>query len=50
MIAGRDLKYIYSAADRKEWLFDLRVDPKEIKNWAGNPRYDERLRDIQAKN
>ena len=47
MIAGRDLKYIYSAADRKEWLFDLRVDPQETKNWAGNPRYDERLREIR---
>ena len=45
MIAGRDLKYIYSAADRKEWLFDLRIDPHETKNWASNPRYDGQLRD-----
>ncbi len=44
MIAGRDLKYIYSAADRKEWLFDLRIDPQETKNWAGNSRYEGELR------
>ena len=47
MIAERDYKYIYSAADRKEWLFDLRVDPDETRNFAGNPRYAahlERLR------
>ncbi len=43
MIASRDLKYIYSAADRQEWLFDLRIDPDETVNWAGNPRYAERL-------
>ena len=44
MIAGRDLKYIYSAADNKEWLFDLRIDPQETKNWAGNSRYEAELR------
>ncbi|MCY4061392.1 MAG: sulfatase-like hydrolase/transferase [Chloroflexi bacterium] len=43
MIASRDLKYIYSAADKREWLFDLRIDPQETKNWAGNSRYNERL-------
>ena len=43
MIASRDLKYIYSAADNKEWLFDLRIDPQETKNWAGNSRYDRQL-------
>ena len=49
MIAGRDLKYVYSAADQKEWLFDLRIDPRETKNWAGNPRYDKRFRVIRRK-
>lgn len=39
MIVSRDYKYIYSTADRTEWLFDLKKDPKESKNWAGNPRY-----------
>ncbi|MYD09220.1 MAG: sulfatase-like hydrolase/transferase [Chloroflexi bacterium] len=39
MIAERDFKYVYSAADRREWLFDLRIDPNETRNFAGNPRY-----------
>ena len=43
MIAERDMKYIYSAADRREWLFDLRIDPDETMNFAGNPRYQARL-------
>ena len=43
MVASRDLKYVYSAADAREWLFDLEIDPGESKNWAGNPRYDARL-------
>jgi len=48
MIASRDLKYIYSAADNREWLFDLRIDPQETKNWAGNSRYDGQLRAMRA--
>ncbi len=47
MLAEREFKYIYSAADRKEWLFDLRVDPGETKNFAGNPRYDARLAELR---
>lgn len=43
MIASQHMKYIYSAADRKEWLFDLRKDPSETKNWAHNPSYSETL-------
>ncbi len=49
MAASRDLKYIYSAADKQEWLFDLRVDPQETKNWAGNSRYDGRLRQMRER-
>lgn len=49
MIAGRDLKYVYSAADNKEWLFDMRIDPQETKNWAGNSRYEARLREMRGK-
>ena len=49
MIAGRDHKYIYSAADQKEWLFDLRIDPGETKSFAGNPRYDGCLRDLRSR-
>ena len=47
MIASCDLKYIYSAADRKEWLFDLRIDPLETKNWAGNAGYHVQLRALR---
>ncbi len=49
MLASRDLKYIYSAADRKEWLIDRRVDPDETKNWAGNPRYAGRLSEMRER-
>ena len=49
MIASRDLKYVYSAADRAEWLFDLRVDPAETKNWAGNPLFEARLDDMRSR-
>lgn len=47
MMAGRELKYVYSAADNKEWLFDLRIDAQETRNWAGNPRYEARLRQMR---
>ena len=49
MIAGRELKYVYSAADKAEWLFDLRVDPAETVNWAGNPLYEGRLTDMRTR-
>ena len=49
MIASRDMKYIYSAADRREWLFDLKIDPQETRNWAGNPRYAQRLQNQRRK-
>lgn len=47
MIASEDMKYIYSAADQQEWLFDLRKDPQETKNWAGNPRYAAHLNTLR---
>ncbi len=49
MIASREMKYIYSAADRREWLFDLHIDPQETKNWAGNPRYAARLQHLRRR-
>jgi arylsulfatase len=49
MIASRRYNYIYSTADRTEWLFDLIKDPKETKNWAGNPLYIEVLDKLRSK-
>ncbi len=49
MIASRDHKYIYSAADHKEWLFDLRIDPDETMNFAGNPRYQGQLAELRRR-
>lgn len=49
MIASRNYKYIYSTADRKEWLFDLQKDPGETKNWAENPRYEDILKRLRNK-
>ena len=37
MAANRKWKYIYSAADNKEWLFDLANDPYEIVNRKDDP-------------
>lgn len=39
MIVEDDYKYIYSAPDRKEWLFNHRTDPEETRNLAMNPLY-----------
>jgi arylsulfatase A-like enzyme len=35
MAASRSWKYIFSAADSKEWLFDLEKDPLELRNLIG---------------
>ncbi|MDH7569264.1 MAG: sulfatase-like hydrolase/transferase [Armatimonadota bacterium] len=39
MAVTREWKYIYSAADNREWLFDLVTDPEETRNRAENPMY-----------
>jgi arylsulfatase A-like enzyme len=41
-VMSQTLKYIYSAADDKEWLFDLSLDANETHNFAGNPSYEKR--------
>lgn len=41
MIKTRQYKYIYSAADRKELLFDQAAQGRETKNLAGEPAYQE---------
>ncbi len=39
MVADQNWKYIYSAADLKEWFFDLNNDPDELINKAQDPSY-----------
>lgn len=39
MAVTERFKYIYSAPDNKEWLFDLYVDPEETHNYFANPMY-----------
>lgn len=34
MVVNEDLKYVYSAGDHREFLFDRRQDPRETKNLA----------------
>lgn len=42
-------KYIYSAPDNKEWLFDLRTDPEETRNKAENPLYVKKKEEMRKK-
>ena len=39
MAVTEKYKYIYSAPDNKEWLFDFEIDPDETRNRANNPLY-----------
>lgn len=39
-----NFKYIYSAPDQKEFLFDLKTDPNETRNKANNPLYYEKTK------
>lgn len=41
MLRSRDFKYVYSAADRTEWLF--RTDRLEERSLAGNPAFERML-------
>lgn len=43
MHADERFKYIWSAADEREWLFDLRLDPLETRDCAANPLYRRQL-------
>jgi arylsulfatase len=42
-----EYKYIYSAPDQKEWLFDLKTDPEETRNKAYNPMYINKRKEMQ---
>lgn len=47
LAAERDWKYIYSAPDAKEWLFNTAADPRETENLAAEPacaRHRDRLK------
>jgi len=48
MAVTRRWKYIYSAPDGREWLFDLKVDPGETKNRSGNLMYSRITRQLRA--
>jgi arylsulfatase A-like enzyme len=39
MLVTGEFKYIYSAPDQKEWLYDLVRDPEETRNRAENSLY-----------
>ena len=39
MAVTEKYKYIYSAPDQMEWLFDLKTDPDETRNRAYNPMF-----------
>ena len=49
MACTRQLKYIYSAPDQKEYLLDHEVDPEETQNLAGNTFYAGDLARLRAR-
>lgn len=48
MAASRSWKYIYSAADNKEWLFDLDKDPLELTNLIGEELYQSQYEQLKV--
>ena len=48
MAASRDWKYIYSAPDEREWLFDLRRADHEAHDLARNPMFAGKLRELRG--
>ena len=45
---GNNLHSLQVAPDDREWLFDLVMDPQEIRNLARNPMHGERLAAMRA--
>ncbi len=48
MAATRDWKYVYSAPDEREWLFDLRRAAHEAHDLARNPMFADKLRELRG--
>jgi arylsulfatase A-like enzyme len=48
MMVNRDYKYIYSAMDDREYLFDRRIDPEETRNRAHTPNYASRTEQMRS--
>ncbi len=47
MALNEEYKYIYSAPDNKEFLFDLTIDPEETRNKAYSPLYFEKTKEMR---
>lgn len=48
MALTEDYKYIYSAPDDREWLFNLKNDKEETRNIAGNPLYLKKTEEMRS--
>ena len=49
MAVDEDYKYIYSAPDEMEYLFDRNTDPDETRNKASNPLYVEKTAEMRQR-
>ncbi len=47
MAVNEKYKYIYSAPDDKEFLFDIKMDPDETRNKAYSPLYFEKTKELR---
>jgi arylsulfatase A-like enzyme len=48
MLLTSDYKYVYSAPDRREWLFDRRTDQREERSLADDPAHNDVLSGLRA--
>ncbi len=48
MAVTKTRKYVFSAADQREWLFDLEADPTEAHDFAYNSYYQKDLVDLSS--
>ena len=47
MAVSEEYKYIYSAPDQKEWLFNRKTDPYETRSLAYNPLYVKKTKEMR---